>query len=125
MAARILSIVIRLTGVTTTRETLERRLGLTIDRYEPNGTQYYGQIDIEGDQDYWAATLTCLQNREAIFQELISESAIESGLIDVAIAFPDIALSTSSIVPIAVLKAAARAGLEISYSIYSTTTVEE
>jgi hypothetical protein len=117
-----LSIVIRFGDVAISRTELERALGCELSRYEPNSARstHYAQIDVAEATDYWSAALEKIQALPSTIGQLISDGSIGSICLDVAIAFPDKVMSTSSIVPFALAEAVGRLGVDIELSIYRT-----
>lgn len=115
-----LSIVIRIPDVSLSRSDLNASLGLEVDRYEASSGLAYAQIDVAGVGDQWAAALDYIRSIRAAIPRLVSEGAIGTPSLDVAIAFPHSTLSKSLIVPAALAAETGEAGIDVELSVYKT-----
>jgi hypothetical protein len=119
-----LSIVIRLTEVSISRSELEATLGCTLDRYEEASehAKNYAQIDIDKEEDYWAAAHRFIQPMNDKLQALSSAGAVGALTIDAALPFRDGVMSASTVIPSALAQLAGQIGIDIEISIYRSNS---
>jgi hypothetical protein len=115
-----LAIVIRNPNVVVTRLELEAALQCQVARYERLGVSNYAQLDIAETPDQWSAAIEYIRAISGRIERLISEGAIGRPSLDVALRFPDLALSASASIPANLAEAAGRAGMDIDISVYRT-----
>jgi len=106
-----LAIVIRIPNVVATRLELEAALQCKLARYERSGISNYAQLDIAETSDQWSAAIEHIRAISGRIERLISEGAIVRPSLDVALRFPNLAMSASASIPASLAEAAGRAGL--------------
>jgi hypothetical protein len=106
--------------VVATRLELEAALQCKLARYERSGVSNYAQLDIAETSDQWSAAIEHIRAISGRIERLISEGAIGRPSLDVALRFPNLALSASASIPASLAEAAGRAGLDIDISVYRT-----
>jgi hypothetical protein len=119
-----LSIVIRLTDVSIPQSELEATLGRALDRYEETSehAKNYAQIDIDEEEDYWAAVHRFFQPMKDKLQALSSAGSIGALTIDAALPFRDGVMSASAVIPSALAQLAGQIGIDIQISIYRSSS---
>jgi hypothetical protein len=124
MSVQPISIVVRLADVEIERSQLERSLGFVVDRYElaRGHATAYAQIDIPEANDYWSAAFDRIRRMAPILSQFATNKSVGSMCLDVAIAFPDDVMSTSSVVPSSLAELAGGLGMDIELSIYRTAS---
>jgi hypothetical protein len=115
-----LAIVIRFPNVVATRLGLEAALQCQVARYERSGASNHAQLDISETSDQWSAAIECIRAVSGRIERLVSEGAIGRPSLDVALRFPNLALSASASIPASLAEAAGRAGMDIVISVYRT-----
>ena len=118
------ALVLRFTGVVVSRSALESALGVKVDRYESARTRplHYAQIDMASGDDPWPATLDWVRNNGPKVRTLIAEHLIERASLDLAIAYPDDSMTTSTNLRSHVLEALGQHGIDIELSVYREST---
>jgi hypothetical protein len=120
-----LAIVIRIPNVVATRPELEAALQCQVTRYERSGASNYAQLDISETTDQWSAAIEFIRAVSGRIERLVFEGAIGCPSLDVALRFPNLALSASTSIPASLAEAAGCAGMDIAISVYRTDEADE
>lgn len=118
---RPLSTVIRISEVVLTKEALEAALQAKLDRYGPDksGSKNYAQLDIGSGG--WDNVIDYVNTIGPKLCALRKDQLIGVVTIDVAVAFRDNAAAISVNMPSHAAEAISRFGMDIEFSIYSTS----
>jgi hypothetical protein len=115
-SSSLLSVVFRLTGVSISRELLEKKLGTTLDLYEhASPSKFYAQLDADDD---WSSVIDALALIARVQPPLNSDGSVETMTMDIGLSFPESKMSISSVIPSAVVEIAGRLGIAIEISVY-------
>lgn len=114
------SAVLRLGGVTISKELLEERLGVKLDRFQlqRSGDVHFAQFNFPDDGCLYETITETLQKIGPPILELISEAAIGSPSLDLAFRFAENSFTHSVRLPSSVADVAGRYRIDIEVSNY-------
>jgi hypothetical protein len=112
-----------MSGVSVTRDGLERRLGRAVDRFEiaRSGQHFYAQVNPTVEGDLWFAISALADQIGANLQDLLQIGAITTANLDLRLSFVDGAVSVSAEIPSSVAASLGHLGINITVSVYLTS----
>jgi hypothetical protein len=114
---------LRISGVSITRDELERRLGRAVDRFEAaqSDLHFYAQVNPAVAGDLWFDVSALVDEIGANLQDLLQTGAITTANLDLGLSFLDGAVNVSAEIPSSVALSLGRVGINITVSVYLTS----
>jgi hypothetical protein len=118
---------LRISGVSITRDDLQRRLGRAVDRFERarSGRHFYAQVDPIVDGDLWFAISGLADQIGTNLQDLLQTGEVKTANLDLGLSFFDGAVNVSAEIPSSVAASLGRLGINITVSAYLTSDVSQ